>query len=58
MGNLFDRASIEQIVSPAYGYFSHHVFAWAMAAQIVFIGCALLLAHKISAGMRAWLRRQ
>jgi small-conductance mechanosensitive channel len=58
MGNLFDRASIEQIVSPVYGYFSHHVFAWATAAQIVVIGCALLLAHKISAGMRAWLRRQ
>ena len=29
-----------------------------MAAQIVVIGCALLLAYKISGGMRAWLRRQ
>ena len=29
-----------------------------MAAQIVVIGCALLLAYKISGGMRAWLTRQ
>jgi small-conductance mechanosensitive channel len=58
MGNPFDLASIEQLVSQAYGYFSHHVFTWAMAAQIVVIGCALLLAYKISGGMRVWLRRQ
>jgi small-conductance mechanosensitive channel len=58
MGNPSDLAFIDQLVSQAYGYFSHHVFAWAMAAQIVFIGCALLLAYKISGGMRAWLRRQ
>jgi small-conductance mechanosensitive channel len=58
MANPFDLASIEQLKSLAYGYLSHHVFAWAMAAQIVVIGCALLLAHKISGSMRAWLRRQ
>ena len=29
-----------------------------MAAQIVVIGCALLLAHKASGAMRAWLTRQ
>jgi hypothetical protein len=39
-------------------YFSQHVLSWAMAAQIVVIGAALLLAYKISGGMRAWLHRQ
>ena len=29
-----------------------------MAAQIVVIGCALLLAHKASGAIRAWLTRQ
>jgi small-conductance mechanosensitive channel len=58
MGNPSDLAFIDQLVSQAYGYFSHLVFAWAMAAQIVVIGFALLLAHKISGGMRTWLHRQ
>ena len=57
--NIFlDPAHFQQIWSPAQAYFSQHVLSWAMAAQIVVIGCALLLAYKISGGMRSWLTRQ
>ena len=58
MGSPFDLAQLDKIWSQAREYFFQHVLSWAMAAQIVVIGCALLLAYKISGGMRAWLRRQ
>jgi small-conductance mechanosensitive channel len=58
MGNPFDLASIEQLVSQVRHYYSRHVISWDMAIQIVVIGCALFLAYKISEGMRSWLRRQ
>ena len=58
MGSPFDLAQLDKIGSQAREYFFQHVLSWAMAAQIVVIGCALLLAYKISGGMRAWLRRQ
>jgi small-conductance mechanosensitive channel len=58
MGSPFDLAQLDKIVSQAREYFFQHVLSWSMAAQIVVIGCALLLAYKISEGMRAWLRRQ
>ena len=58
MGIPFDLAQFDKIGSQAQEYFFQHVLSWAMAAQIVVIGCALLLAYKISGGMRAWLRRQ
>ena len=53
-----DLASFQKIWSQAGAYFAQHVLSWAMAAQIVVIGGALLSAYKISGGMRAWLRRQ
>jgi small-conductance mechanosensitive channel len=58
MGSPFDLAQLDKIGSQAREYFFQHVLSWAMAAQIVVIGGALLLAYKISGGMRAWLRRQ
>jgi len=54
----FDLAHFDKIGYQAREYFFQHVASSAMAAQIVVIGCALLLAYKISGGMRAWLRRQ
>ena len=58
MGSPFDLAQLDKIGSQAREYFFQHVLSWAMAAQIVVIGCALLLAYKISGGMRSWLTRQ
>jgi small-conductance mechanosensitive channel len=58
MGSPFDLAQLDKIGAQAREYFFQHVLSWAMAAQIVFIGCALLLAYKISGGMRSWLTRQ
>jgi small-conductance mechanosensitive channel len=58
MGSPFDLAQLDKIGSQAREYFFQHVLSWAMAAQILVIGCALLLAYKISGRMRAWLRRQ
>jgi hypothetical protein len=58
MGSPFDLAQLDKIGSQAREYFLQHVLSWAMAAQIVVIGCALLLAYKISGGMRSWLTRQ
>jgi small-conductance mechanosensitive channel len=58
MGSPFDLAQLDKIGSQAREYFFQHVLSWAMAAQIVVIGGALLLAYKISGGMRSWLTRQ
>ena len=58
MGSPFNLAQLDKIGSQAREYFFQHVLSWSMAAQTVVIGCALLLAYKISGGMRAWLRRQ
>jgi len=58
MGSPFDLAQLDKIESQVREYFFQHVASSAMAAQIVVIGCALLLAYKISGGMRSWLRRQ
>ncbi|MBM4294872.1 MAG: mechanosensitive ion channel, partial [Deltaproteobacteria bacterium] len=54
----FDLAHFDKIGSQAREYFFQHVLSWAMAAQLVVIGCALLLARKVSGGMRVWLTRQ
>jgi hypothetical protein len=48
MNNPFALASVAQLVSQTRDYFFHHVLSWNMVAQIVVIGCALLLAHKAS----------
>jgi small-conductance mechanosensitive channel len=58
MNISLDLAAFQKIWSPAQAYFSQHLLSWAMAAQIVVIGGALLLAYKISGGMRSWLTRQ
>jgi small-conductance mechanosensitive channel len=58
MSISLDPAQFQEIWSSAQVYFSQHVLSWAMGAQVVVIGCALLLAYKISGAMRAWLRRQ
>ncbi len=58
MGSPFDLAQLDKIWFQAYEYFFQHLLSWAMAAQVVVIGCALLLAYKISGGMRVWLTRQ
>jgi small-conductance mechanosensitive channel len=58
MNSALYLASFQKIWSQAQEYFFQHVLSWSMAAQIVVIGCALLLARQISGGMRAWLRRQ
>jgi small-conductance mechanosensitive channel len=58
MNISLDLASFQKIWSQAQVYFFQHVLSWAMAAQIVVIGCAILLARKVSGAMRAWLTRQ
>jgi small-conductance mechanosensitive channel len=58
MNSTFDPSTFHKIWSQTQEYFFQHVLSWAMASQTVVIGCALLLAYKISGGMRAWLRRQ
>jgi small-conductance mechanosensitive channel len=58
MNISLDPAAFQKIWSQAQAYFSQHVLSWPMAAQTVVIGGALLLAYKISGGMRAWLHRQ
>ncbi len=58
MGTPFDLAHLDKIGSQAWEYFFQHVLSWSMAAQIAVIGGALLLARKVSGGMRSWLTRQ
>ena len=58
MGIPFDLAYFDKIGSQAREYFFQNVLSWSMAAQIVAIGCALLLARQASRAMRAWLIRQ
>ena len=58
MGSPFDLAHIDTIWSQAQAYFSQHVLSWAMVAQIVAIGGALLLACQVGRAIRAWLTRQ
>ncbi len=54
----FDLAAVDKIGSQAREYFFQHVLSWATAAQIVAIGCVLLLASKVSGAIRAWMTRQ
>jgi small-conductance mechanosensitive channel len=58
MGNPFDLAAVGPLVTQAREYFFHHLLSWAGAAQIAVVGCALLIARKISGAMRVWLTRQ
>jgi small-conductance mechanosensitive channel len=54
----FMLAYFDKIESKAREYFYQHVLSWAMAAQILMIGCVLLLAHKATRTMRSWLTRE
>ncbi len=58
MGSPFDLAQLDKIGSQAHEYFFQQALSWAMAAQIVVSGGALLLAFKASRAIRAWLTRQ
>jgi small-conductance mechanosensitive channel len=53
-----DLSLFQKIWSLAREYFFQHVLSWAMAGQIVVSGGALLLAHRASGAIRAWLTRQ
>ncbi len=57
MSSPFDLA-LNQLVSQAQAYFFQYMLSWALPAQVAVIGCALLLARKVSGGMCAWLTRQ
>jgi small-conductance mechanosensitive channel len=58
METPLDLAHLDQIWSQAREYFFQQVLSWTMAVQIAVIGGALLLAHKASGAIRAWLTRQ
>lgn len=58
MGSPFDLAHVDKIWSQAHEYFLHHLLSWSLAAQVVVIGCVLLVAHKVSGAIRAWLTGQ
>jgi MFS-type transporter involved in bile tolerance (Atg22 family) len=50
-------AFFDKILSQAREYFFYHMLSLAMVAQIGVIGLALLLAHKTTGAIRAWLCR-
>ncbi len=58
MASPVDLVHFDKIGSQAREYLFQHVLSWPMAAQIIAIGGSLLLAHKVSGAMRAWLTRQ
>jgi small-conductance mechanosensitive channel len=58
MGILLHRASLDQIVSQARDYFFQVVLSWGMLAQIAVAAGALLLAHKATTAIRAWITSQ
>jgi len=57
MATPFDPAFFDQLIPRAREYFSQNVISWAMAVQIVVIGCAILLAHYTTRSMDAWFER-
>ena len=58
MDAFVDLAPFQKIWSLAQEYFFQHVLSWSMAAQVVVVGCVLLLAHKMSGAIRAWVTDQ
>ncbi len=59
MAISFDQAaaSLDHLGSRARDYFFQHVLSWAIAVQLVVIGCAILLAFRGVRGIEAWLAR-
>jgi small-conductance mechanosensitive channel len=53
----FDQAFLDHLGSQARDYFFQHVLSWAMAVQVVVIGCAILLAFRGVRGIDAWFAR-
>ncbi len=58
MNSTFDPSTFHKIWSQTQEYFFQHVLSWAMASQVAVIVGALLLARRVSGGMRSWLTRQ
>jgi small-conductance mechanosensitive channel len=58
MGNPFDLASADKLVSQVRGYFFHNVLTWAMAGQLAVAGAACLLANKAVGALRGWFIRK
>jgi hypothetical protein len=46
MGIPLNLASVDQLVSQAWEYFSLNVLSWAVAAQIVVVGLVLFLTNR------------
>jgi len=57
MANPFDPAFFDKIGSQARDYLFQHVLSFAMAVQIVVIGCAIILARHATRAMDAWFER-
>jgi len=58
MNISFDQSSFATIWSQAQEFFWDQVVSWAMVAQIAVVSLMLLLAHKATRAIRAWLSRQ
>ena len=57
MNISLDLSTLNKIWSQAQEYFFQHILSWAMALQVVVIGCAILAAHKVTHGINAWFTR-
>ncbi len=57
MGIPLNLASVDQLVSQAWEYFSLNVLSWAMAPQIVVVGLVLFLTNRAIRNIDAWLNR-
>lgn len=57
MATPFDLSFFDQLGSQAREYFFLQVLSWAMAAQVVVIGGAILLAHQATRALNIWFTR-
>lgn len=57
MGNPFDFSFVDQLIFQGRAYFSHQIFSWAMAVQVVVVASALAVSFRAYYGMNAWLTR-
>lgn len=57
MGIPLNLASVDQLVSQAWEYFSLNVLSWAMAAQIVVVGLVLFLTNRAIRDIDDWFNR-
>jgi small-conductance mechanosensitive channel len=54
----FDLAHFDKIVSQFREYFFLQILSWAMLMQLAVVGCAFLVAYRITLAMYAWCQRQ